>query len=527
MIDKAARSWARREGRGVAVRRTRVLVAAGLAAALAVLSTGCAVGPDFHTPARPEAASYLAAAVPAETAAASAPDGQAQRFVSAQDIPRQWWTLFHSPALNALIEGALKLNPSVQAAEAALRVAQENVAAQQGAYFPSVAANFTPSRQKVATGVVTSPLASGDSVFALHTAQVTVSYAIDVFGGNRRQVENLTALAESQRYQLEAARVSLSSNLVVAAVQEASLRAQITATEALVGLQQEQLDLLHHQLVAGAIAEAGVVAQVAALAQTRALLPPLRKQLALQRDALIALAGGLPNSASIESFELSMLQLPRDLPLSLPSSLVEQRPDVKAAEEQLHAASAQIGVATANMLPQLTLDASGGSVATEIHRLFGSGNGFWSLAAGLTQPIFDGGTLLHRKRSAQAAYEQAAAQYRGTVIGAFQNVADALQALQFDADSVRDAADAESAAANSLRIAQRQVELGDISHLALLAADQAYQQTVIALVQARANRYADTAALFQALGGGWWNTAERVGLREPGRLESAVAQAQQ
>jgi NodT family efflux transporter outer membrane factor (OMF) lipoprotein len=329
------------------------------------------------------------------------------------------------------------------------------------------------------------------------------------------------AQSESQRYQLEAAYLSLTSNLVVGVVQEASLRAQISATESLIALQQQQLDLFHRQLNAGAIAEAAVVGQEAALAQTRALLPPLRKQLAQQRDALIALSGGFPNEASIASFELAMLQLPQDLPLSLPSSLVQQRPDVKVAEEQLHAASAQIGVAEANMLPQFTLDASGGSIAATIGQLFKSGNNFWNLAAGVTQPLFQGGTLLHRRRSAEAAYDEAAAQYRSTVIGAFQNVADTLQALQFDAESLREALAAERAAASSLAIAKRQVELGDISYLTLLAADQAYQQAVIGLVQARANRYADTAALFQALGGGWWNKPVALGEIRQGSLSSA------
>jgi NodT family efflux transporter outer membrane factor (OMF) lipoprotein len=483
------------------------------------------VGPDFQPPAEPDSAGYSAALLPAETVAAPVPDGQAQRFVPALEIPRQWWTLFHSTALNQLINTALQRSPSLQAAQAALRVAQENVAAQQGAYYPSVVASLSPSRQKAATSVVTSPLASGNSLFSLHTAQVTVSYTFDLFGNNRRQVEGLEAQSQSQRYQLEAAYVSLTTNLVVAAVQEASLRAQITATQALVRLQEQQLDLFRRQLAAGAIAEVGVVGQEAALAQNRALLPPLRKQLAQQRDALIALTGGFPNDTSIEAFDLSMLQLPRDLPVSLPSNLVEQRPDVKSAEEQLHAASAQIGLATANMLPQLTLDASGGSIATQIGQLFKSGSGFWSLTAALTQPLFDGGTLLHRRRAAQAAYDEAGAQYRTTVISAFQNVADVLQALQFDAELVREAADAEKAAASSLAIGQRQMELGDISYLALLAADQAYQQASIGLLQARASRYADTAALFQALGGGWWNAPAVAGAAWPGPSAVAVAPA--
>ena len=315
----------------------------------------------------------------------------------------------------------------------------------------------------------------------------------------------MQAQSDSQRFQLEAARLTLSSNIVVAAVQEASLRAQITATQSLVELQDQQLELFRRQLRSGAIAEAAALAQEAAVAQTRALLPPLRKQLAQQRDLLVALAGQLPSETSLDAFELSALQLPQEVPVGLPSDLVEQRPDVRAAEEQLHAASAEIGVATANLLPQFTLSANAGGVATTLGQLFKSGNLFWNLAAGVTQPLFDGGTLLHRKRAAEAAYDVAAAQYRGTVVGAFQNVADALQALQFDADALHEAVAAQTSAASSLAIAKHQLELGDISAVALLAADQTYQQALIAQVQAQANRLADTAALFQALGGGWWS----------------------
>jgi NodT family efflux transporter outer membrane factor (OMF) lipoprotein len=296
--------------------------------------------------------------------------------------------------------------------------------------------------------------------------------------------------------------------VVAAAVQEASLRAQIAATEAMVKIEQEQLDLFRRQLALGAVPEANVVAQVAALAQTKALLPPLQKQLAQQRDLLAALAGRYPSDAAPEQFELAALQLPQELPLTLPSKLIEQRPDVRSAEEQLHAASAQIGVAKANMLPQFTLSADGGSMASVVSQLFKSGNGFWTVAGGITQPLFQGGTLLHKKRAAEAAYDEAAAQYRSTVLAAFQNVADTLQALQSDADALQAAAVAERATADSLAIAKRQVELGDIGYVALLASEQAYQQALTNLVQAQANRYTDTAALFQAVGGGWWNRTE-------------------
>ena len=476
-----------------------------LAVAAVVLIAGCMVGPDFHRPAAPAVNGYTPEPLSPQTASADVAGGEAQSFVQGLDLPRQWWTLFHSEPLNTLIDQALKANPNVQAAQAALRVAMENVYAQKGAFYPSVEASFSPSRQKNAVGTLAPTLSSGIPIFNLYTAQVSVFYMLDVFGTNRRQVETLEALAESQRFQLEATYLTLTSNVVAATVQEASLRGQIAATQEVINIESEQLNLLRRLFELGAIAEANVVAQEAALAQTQATLPPLQKQLAQQRNLLTALLGRFPSEEPAEKFELSTLQLPQDLPVSLPSKLVEQRPDVRSAEEQLHAASAQVGVATANMLPQFILSASVGSVATQIGQLFAAGNNFWSAAGNVTQPIFEGGTLLHKRRAAEAAYDQAAAQYRSTVITAFQNVADTLRALQYDANALKAALAAERAAAESLDIARRQLQLGDISYLSLLNAEQTYQQAVILLVQAQANRYTDTVALFQALGGGWWN----------------------
>ena len=464
---------------------------------------GCAVGPDFQRPAAP-AVSANASQPMAPVIGADGDGGMPQRFDADFQIPRQWWTLFQSPVLNDLIELALKNSPDLQASEAALRVAQENVLAQQGSFFPSVTASVTPTRQMVAGSVATSA-SSGATLYNLHTAQLNVGYAPDVFGGVRRAVESLQAQADSQRFQLEAAQLSLSANLVVAVVQQASLQAQLQATQGIVQLEQEQLDLMQGQLRAGAIPEAGVVAQQAVLAQARAGLPPLQRQLAQQHDLIAALVGKMPTELQGGSISLGGLHLPQTLPLSLPSQLVEQRPDVRAAEEQLHAASAQIGVAQANRLPQLSLSAAGGSASTQIGRLFGAGNSFWSLAANLTQPLIDGNALKHRQRAAKAAYDQAAAQYRSTVLLAFQNVADALQALQFDADALHEAQAAERASASSLEIARRQESLGDISRLTLLSAEQLFHQARINLVQAQASRYSDTAALLQALGGGWWH----------------------
>jgi NodT family efflux transporter outer membrane factor (OMF) lipoprotein len=470
--------------------------------ALALLE-GCAAGPDFHRPPPPSAERYTRE--PLETTSgAEGPGGEAQRFLPGRDIPGDWWTLFQSPELNALVERALKANPSVQAGQAALREANELVRAQQGFYYPTVQASYQGSRQRESQ-TLSPTLSSGNGVFSLHTAQLSVGYAPDVFGLNRRQVEALRAQAEAQRFQLEAISLTLSSNVVAAAIEEAALREQLAAAEDIVGINRKSLDLLRRQFAAGAVAGVEVAAQEAALAQAEQALPPLRKQLDQTRNRIAALTGHLPSVEMPETFRLSGLRLPQEIPVSLPSRLVDQRPDVRAAEEQLHAASAGIGVAVATLLPQFSITAARGGVATEIGQLLASGNAFWTLAAGASQTVFAGGTLVARKRAAEAAFDQAGAQYRATVIGAFQNVADALYALQADADALQAAVNAQRAAQASLTLVNKQLEVGQVNYLALLAAQQAYQQAAIALAQARANRFADTAALFQALGGGWWN----------------------
>jgi NodT family efflux transporter outer membrane factor (OMF) lipoprotein len=475
---------------------------------VAVVLAGCTVGPDFQTPPAPAVNGYTPEPLPAETASAGVAGGEAQHFALGSDIAAEWWTLFRSPALNALVERSLKANPNIQSAEAALRVALENVYTQQGAYFPSVEGNFSPSRNKTSNSIAPVP-ANNSNVYSLYTAQLSLSYAPDLWGLNRRTVESLQAQAENQRFQLEAAYVSLTSNVVTAAIQEASLRAQIASTRDIIEVERQLLGLLRKQLELGAVAGLDVAAQEAALAQAEATLPPLQKQLDQQRDLLAALAGGFPSEEPAERFELATFQLPQELPVSLPSKLVEQRPDVRAADALLHSASAQIGVAVANRLPNLTLSAAWGTQAVTSGGLFAPGNGIWSLAASLTQPLFDGFALEHKERAARAAFEQAAAQYRGTVITAFQNVADTLRALQSDADALHAQVAAERAARTQLDIARRQLELGAINYLSLLNAQQTYLQAVINLTQAQAGRYSDTAALFQALGGGWWNRPDQ------------------
>ena len=419
------------------------------------------------------------------------------------DIPGQWWALFHSQALDDLIKQAIQANPDLQAAHAALRSTREILYAGQGAFFPSVDVNFQPSRQKTADGT-----ADASPLYNLHTAQVSVGYSPDIFGGVRRGVESLQAQSEFQRFQLEAAYLSLTSNVVNTVVQEASLRDQLAATHEIIDINTRLLEIVRRQHELGQSAVADIALQETTLAQAQAALPPLEKQLAQQRNLLATLVGRFPSEGLSPRFDLASLQLPQALPLSLPSKLVEQRPDVRAAEETLHSASAQVGVAIANRLPSITLSATLGSTANEIGQLFTAGTGFWMLAGGLAQPIFHGGALLHQQRSAEAAYEQAAALYRSTVLCAFRDVADTLHAIQADTNAFAAAQAAERAAARSLAIATRQLELGDISYATLLAAQQAYQQTKLALVQAKANRYADTVALFQSLGGGWWNRTD-------------------
>jgi NodT family efflux transporter outer membrane factor (OMF) lipoprotein len=433
--------------------------------------------------------------------------GEAQQLIDGRDIPGDWWTLFHSKQLNDLIERSLKANPDLKTAQAALVVARENTLAQRGAYYPSVSAGFSASHSK--TSNVVSPFtASGSLYYSLYTPQVSVSFVPDVFGLNRRTVESLRAQEQQTRFAMAATHITLSSNVAAAAIQEASLRAQVDAARELITINSNMLEILRNQLAKGYVSRLDVAAQESQLAQVTATLPPLLKQLSQQRDLLTRLAGGFADQDLPEKFDLSSLDLPQELPLALPSQLVEQRPDVRQAAENLHSATALIGVARANRLPSFALTGDVGSMALVFSNLFSSGAGFWDVGAGVEQYVLQGGTLVHRERAARAAYVQASEQYRSTVLTAFQDVADTLNALQQDADGLKAAAAAKDAASVTLDLAKKQYQLGYVNYLALLNAEQTYQQAVIGLVQAQANRYADTAALFQALGGGWWNRTD-------------------
>jgi NodT family efflux transporter outer membrane factor (OMF) lipoprotein len=485
----------------------------GALAAMTLVS-GCAVGPDFHRPAPPAIEGYMRPPLAATTEAADVAGGQAQRLILGGEVPYDWWTLFRSPGLNELVAQALRASPNLAAAQQALREAMELVVAQRGLFAPTVQASFSPSDQHTSE-TLASPLSSNQFTYSVFTAQVVVGFTPDVFGGNRRQVESLLGQAEAQRFLLEAAYATLTSNVVAAAIQEASLRAQITATQEIVAISTRSLALVRRQFEFGAVAGLELAAQEAALAQVEQTLPPLRKQLEQNRNLLIVLTGRFPSDDLDQTFELASFELPVDLPVGVASRLVEHRPDVRAAEAQLHAASAQVGVAVASQLPQFTITGAFGGSSTSLVRMFANSNPFWSIAGAASQTLLDFGTLLHRRRAAEAAFEQAAAQYRSTVITGFQNVADTLYALQADAESLKAAVNAERAARRTLDITLKQQELGAISYLALLSARQAYQQALIARVQAQGSRLTDTAALFQALGGGWWNRPGEARSIEP------------
>lgn len=480
------------------MKRMPVLACLAISGALA----GCMVGPDFKTPSPPSVSSFT-------PNSGEAGNETNVRLRAGQDIAADWWTIFRSPQLDALIKEAIAHNPDLKAAQASLRVAMENVKAQSGFLYPAVGAGFDASRTKQ-SAQLSPALASPDLLYNLYQTQLSVSWTPDIWGGNRRTIEALQAQADGQRYQLQAAYVGLVSNLVAAAIQEASLREQIAATHELIANEQRILEIEREQKTLGQISGQDVAAQETLLAQTQASLPALQKQLSQQRDLLTVLTGRYPADQVQQSFQMHDLALPEELPLTVPSRLVAQRADVRIAEENMHTASAQVGVAVANTLPNITLSANAGAVSTQLGQLFGAGNGFWALGGAVTAPIFDGGTLLHRKRAAEATLDQASYLYRGTVLRAFQDVADTLAAVENDASALQLAEAAEKAAAKSLSLAREQQSVGQTSRLTLLAAEAAYIQTRMASIAARANRLSDSAALFQALGGGWWNRPDKT-----------------
>ena len=466
------------------MRRFKHPAVAGLTALVLVAGlSDCAVGPNFKRPTPPPAPGYGSASPAGETASSPGTGGTTQRFVAAMDIPAQWWTVFQSPKLDGLVEQALKANPDVTAAKAALRQAHELYLAQRTTFWPTAQGSFDGQRAKNAIGTISNPtsLPQANPYYNLYTAQLSVSYMPDIFGATRRAVEAAKAQDDSTRFQLEATYLTLSSNVVVTAITEASLRGQLASTQRLLELQHQLTEKVKQQQTLGTASTLDLLTQQALEAQTAASLPPLQKQLGQTRDGLTALLGRLPSEEPAETFQLDDLTLPGDLPVTLPSKLVEQRPDVRQAEENLHFASAEAGVAIADMLPQFAITGTWGSTALSAGDLFKTGTGFWDIGASLTQTLFDAGALLHKHRAADAALDQAGAQYRAAVILACQNVADTLRALQADADALKANAAAEHAAKASFDLARKQRDLGTISLVAVLNAETIDLQAELAL----------------------------------------------
>lgn len=477
--------------------------ARGVVAAVLLLSgVGCAVGPDFHRPAAPPDTSFTRE--PArETATA---DGQAQRFVEGQPVPGDWWKMFGSPALDATVARALAANPGLDAARATLRQNRELLKAGYGVFFPRVdaQAGATRERENQLPGIFPA------ETFSLFTVSGTVSYAIDLWGGQRRQVEELSAGVDSQRYALASATIMLESNVVDAVIARAGYADEVDATVATLVLFRTQVKMADAQAKGGVAPYSAVLSLESQVASTEATLPPLEEKVDQAVDLLASLTGSTPAAFGAPDVRLGDLRLPADVPLSIPSGLVRQRPDVLVAEATLHAANAGIGVASAAMLPNLTLTATFGVNGTTPGDLFSAANEIWSVGAGLVQPIFHGGTLEHQRRAAVEARNAVAAQYRQTVLAAFQQVADTLRALSHDADAVEAQTEAVDTAEKAMRLVDANYQAGIATYLQVLTSDTQYLQAKTAYVQALAQRLQDTVALYVALGGGWWNTPDSV-----------------
>ena len=465
-----------------------------------ILFGACTVGPNFKAPQAPAASSYTEQPLPEQTASAPGIGGEAQRFDGGTALPSHWWTTFGSATLNQAVEKALAESPTVAAAQAALHQAQANLSAQRGSLYPSLDGVANTTRQKI-KGAAQGDPQLGSVIYTLYNTSVNLSYTLDVFGGERRAIEAQSAARDYQLHQLQATYQMLAANVVTSALLEASLRMQLAATAELEQSAHQELELTRQQQELGGAAAADVLSAQSNLAAIEATMPPLQHQLAAVRSQLAIYLGQRPDEYHAAPFDLNTLLLPQDIPVSLPSDLVRQRPDIQAAVAQLHQASAQIGVATANLFPAISLSGNFGDVSTTVRNLFNSSA--WSVGANLTQPLFHGGTLIAQRRAAVAAYDEALAQYRSTLLTAFKNVADALNALDNDARALSAQYLAQTTAAGSLRLTEQRYALGGASHFELLLAEQQYQKARLGYVQALAARYEDTAALFQALGGEW------------------------
>jgi NodT family efflux transporter outer membrane factor (OMF) lipoprotein len=474
--------------------------------AAALVAAACTVGPDFKPPEKPPEQSYT----PAGAAEKTAGD---QRFALGQKITGDWWTLYRSDPLTQVLEQAVAGNRSLVAAKATLAAALEQVNVARGGLYPQVdlGANATRQRNNGAQLGVAKLPPQFPPYFNVFRIGPTVSYALDVFGGTQRAIEQSEALADAQDYQLDAAYLTLTGNAVLQALTIASLRAQIATVEGIIADDQRNLDLVQTEVRAGVATQLDIETATSQLASDRTLLAPLRQQVSVARHALAVLVGKAPSDWVPPDFDLDKITLPAELPLSLPSELVRQRPDLLAAEAQLHAASAAIGVATAQLYPKITLSAALTQQAISLDTLFHGANNIWSIAGGLTTPIFHGGELEAEKRFTEDQFNATLATYEQTVLQAFGQVADVLEALGHDAELLAEQQNALRATEASLNLTRRSYTIGNVGILQVLDAQRLVEQARLGYVRAKAQRYLDTAQLFVAMGGGWWDWRDRGG----------------
>lgn len=467
--------------------------------------SGCAVGPDFRRPSAPPVTRYATDADPIVTQSA---DGVAQRFNPGGTVSADWWRLFHSEQLDAVIAQALANNPGLSAAQASLRASQDSLRSGYGVFYPAIDAAAAATRERYSAA---QPVQDGENLFNLFTLSASVSYALDVFGGQRRLVESLHAQVDVARAIEQGTYLTLSANVANTMIAKAAYQAEIDATRQLLELERQQVHLAEVQANAGTAPYSTVLSLRSQLASTEATIPGLEQKLTQSDDLLATLAGRTPAQWETPRIDLADLTLPSDLPVSLPSDLVRQRPDILVAEATAHQASANVGVATAALLPSLTLSAGAGTESKSANNLFSSSARIWNVGADATAPLFEGGTLWFKRNAAVASYQQAAALYRQTVLAAFEQVADTLRALDHDAQTLDAEERALADAREALHLVQANYEAGLSTYLDVLIADTQYHQAQIAELQARATRYQDTVALFTALGGGWWNMQPQLG----------------
>ena len=469
------------------------------------LVAGCTLGPNFVRPKPPSVGRYTHGPQPSATVKAA---GRSQYFIQGAKIEAGWWRLFKSPKIDAVIKEAIVNSPGLQAAEAGLRRSRDLLQAGEGVFYPQVDAGFDATRQKFSPARFGG--APSSSIFNLYTLSSAVSYALDIFGGERREVESLRAQADYQRYLVLGAYLTLSGNIINAMIARAAYREEIGATVQLIGMQKEQIKITRAQVEAGTVPYSNLLSLQSQLAATEAELPPLRQKLSQARHLLAVLAGHEPANWAPPRIRLKDFTLPEELPVSLPSDLARQRPDILASEARLHSASANIGVATAAMFPSFTLSGSYGFESTSLGNLFKRTSSIWSLGADITTPLFHGGSLSAERRAAVDAYDQSLADYRQTVLAALEQVADTLRALQHDAEALKAQSKALRAAWEALKLIQANYRAGTVGYLQVLVADGQYYQAKIGYLQARAARLQDTVALFVALGGGWWNGKGKI-----------------